>query len=44
MKLLLEKLADEIQIGELEERIHARVHEYMDKANHYATEHSYLVS
>ena len=34
MKLLLEKLADEIQIGELEERIHARVHEYMDKANH----------
>ena len=34
MKLILEKLADEIQIGELEERIHARVHEYMDKANH----------
>ena len=34
MQLLLEKLADEIQIGELEERIHARVHEYMDKANH----------
>ena len=34
LKLLLEKLADEIQIGELEERIHARVHEYMDKANH----------
>lgn len=34
MRLLLEKLADEIQIGELEERIHARVHEYMDKANH----------
>ena len=34
MKLLLEKLADEIQIGELEERIHARVQEYMDKANH----------
>lgn len=34
MHMLLEKLADEIQIGELEERIHARVHEYMDKANH----------
>lgn len=34
MKLLLEKLADEIQISELEERIHARVQEYMDKANH----------
>ncbi len=34
MKLLLRELADEIQIGELEERIHARVHEYMDKANH----------
>ena len=34
MKLVMEKLADEIQIGELEERIHARVHEYMDKANH----------
>ncbi len=34
MQLLVEKLADEIQIGELEERIHARVQEYMDKANH----------
>ncbi len=34
MQLMLEKLADEIKIGELEERIHARVHEYMDKANH----------
>ncbi|MER2143425.1 MAG: LON peptidase substrate-binding domain-containing protein, partial [Eubacteriales bacterium] len=34
MKLLLEKLADEIQISEMEERIHARVQEYMDKANH----------
>jgi len=34
LKLLVEKLADEIQIGELEERIHAKVHEYMDKANH----------
>ncbi len=34
MQLLVEKLADEIKIGELEERIHARVHEYMDKANH----------
>ncbi len=34
MKLMLEKLADEIQIGELEERIHERVHEYMDRANH----------
>ena len=34
MKLTLEKLADEIQIGELEERIQARVREYMDKANH----------
>lgn len=34
MKLMLEKLADEIQIGELEERIHTRVQEYMDKANH----------
>ncbi len=34
LQLLLEKLADEIQIGELEERIHARVQEYMDKANH----------
>ena len=34
LQLLLEKLADEIQIAELEERIHARVQEYMDKANH----------
>ena len=34
LELLLEKLADEIQIGELEERIHARVQEYMDRANH----------
>ncbi len=34
LELLLERLADEIQIGELEERIHARVQEYMDKANH----------
>jgi len=34
LKLLLEKLADEIKIDELEERIHARVQEYMDKANH----------
>ncbi len=34
LKLTLEKLADEIRIGELEERIHARVREYMDKANH----------
>ena len=34
MKLLLEKLADEIKIAELDERIQARVREYMDKANH----------
>ncbi|MBQ3424169.1 MAG: endopeptidase La, partial [Clostridia bacterium] len=34
LKLLVHKLADEIKIGELEERIHARVQEYMDKANH----------
>lgn len=34
LNLVLEKLADEIKIGELEERIHARVREYMDKANH----------
>ncbi len=34
LQLLLEKLADEVQIAELEERIHARVQEYMDKANH----------
>ena len=34
MELTLEKLADEIQIGEIEDRIHARVQEYMDKANH----------
>ena len=34
MKLMLEKLADELKIAELEERIHAKVHEYMDKANH----------
>ena len=34
MKLLLEKLADEIKIAELDERIQARVREYRDKANH----------
>ena len=34
LKMMLEKLADEIKIGELEERIEARVREYMDKANH----------
>ena len=34
MKLLLEKLADEIQIAELDERIQARVREYMDRQNH----------
>ena len=34
MKLLLEKLADEIKIAELDERIQARVREYMDKSNH----------
>ena len=34
MKLLLEKLADEIKIAELDERIQARVREYMDKQNH----------
>ena len=33
MKLLVEKLADEIQIEELEERIHMRVQQYMEKAN-----------
>ena len=34
MKLLLQKLADEIKIAELDERIQARVREYMDKQNH----------
>ena len=34
MKILLEKLADEIKIAELDERIQARVREYMDKSNH----------
>lgn len=34
MKIVLEKLADEIKISELEERIQAKVREYMDKANH----------
>ena len=34
LELLLQKLADEIQIGELEERIQSRVQEYMDQANH----------
>ena len=34
MKLLLEKLADEIKIAELDERIRARVQEYMDRQNH----------
>ena len=34
MQLVLEKLAEEIKIGELEERIEARVREAMDKANH----------
>ena len=34
MRIVLEKLADEIKIAELEERIEARVREYMDKANH----------
>ena len=34
MKLLLEKLADEVKIAELDERIEARVREYMDKSNH----------
>ena len=34
MKLLLEKLAEEIQLAELDERIQARVRENMDRANH----------
>ena len=34
MRLLLEKLADEIKIAELDERIQARVREYMDRQNH----------
>ena len=34
LKIVVEKLADEIKIGELEERIQAKVREYMDKANH----------
>ena len=34
MKLLLEKLGDEIKIAELDERIQARVREYMEKSNH----------
>ena len=34
MKTLLEKLADEILIAELDERIQARVREYMDRQNH----------
>ena len=34
MKTLLEKLADEIMIAELDERIQARVREYMDRQNH----------
>jgi len=34
LNLVVEKLADEIMIGEIEERIQNRVREYMDKANH----------
>lgn len=34
LNIVIEKLADEIKIGELEERIQARVQEYMEKANH----------
>ena len=34
LQLVIRTLADEIKIGELEERIQARVREYMDKANH----------
>lgn len=34
MRLLLDKLADEIKIAELDERIQARVREYMEKQNH----------
>ena len=34
MRLLLEKLADEIKIAELDEKIQARVREYMDRQNH----------
>ena len=34
MHLLLEKLADEIKIAELDERIQAKVREYMDRSNH----------
>ena len=34
MQTLLEKLADEIKIAELDERIEARVREYMDRQNH----------
>ena len=34
LKLVLEKLADEIKFAELDDRIQARVREYMDKSNH----------
>ena len=34
MKLLLHKLADEIKIAELDERIQSRVREYMEQQNH----------
>ena len=34
LKLLLQKLADEIKFAELDDRIQARVREYMDKSNH----------
>ena len=34
MHILIEKLADEIMIAELDERIQARVREYMDRQNH----------
>lgn len=34
MQTLLRLLAEEVQIGEIEERIQQRVHEYMERANH----------
>ncbi len=34
LELLVEKLVQEIQVADLEERIHMRVQEAMDKANH----------
>jgi len=34
LKLLLRLLAEEVELGELDERIQQRVREYMDRANH----------